>query len=144
MHLTQPVLCVAGPNDQCCIPFQASHFAAHWLCLALVVWCGWSEAGLLQTGLLLLTNHLSDLSGQSEMLVWHSIASEMSVKLQSISEEEHRHLLQSSRGVPDDAISSLPALSHILQRLLEGNGSPRHPQADEKRLCGSLSGFRCC
>lgn len=33
-------------------------------------------------------------------------------------------MLQSSGGVPDDAISSLPALSHTLQRLLEDGGSP--------------------
>lgn len=61
------------------------------------------------------------------MLVQHSIASEMSAKLQSGSEEDHRHLLQSSGGVSDDAVSSLPPLSHSQRRLLEGDGSPPSP-----------------
>lgn len=78
------------------------------------------------------------------MLVQHSIASEMSVKLQSSSEEEHKQLLQSSGGVADDAISSLPALSHSPQRLLEGDGSRHHPEVDETCSCGSLHSFRCC
>lgn len=100
-------------------------------------------AGLLQTGPFLLTNHLSDLSGRSEMLIQHSIASKMSVKLQSSSEEERRHPLQSSSGVSDDAVSSLSALAHSQRKFLEGDGSPHRPEADETRSRGSLCCFRC-
>lgn len=78
------------------------------------------------------------------MLIQHLVVSEMPVNLQSSSEEECRYPVQGSSGVSDDAVSSLPALSHSPQRLLEGDGSPHYPEADEKHSCGSLRGFMCC
>lgn len=69
------------------------------------------------------------------MLIQHLVVSEMPRRLQSSSEEECRHPVQGSSGVSDDSVPSLPALSCSPQRLLEVDGSPHHPEADETHSC---------